>query len=87
MLFLSVSLILVASTAAATQPGPTHAELLGRLQSALEKCAWKVSTITGGPKGMMLLHRAKMEKLVEQLKAGQTVEAGEIAKLLEAHTG
>lgn len=70
--------------------GPVQAQgnqphLLAVLELTLEKCEWRVQTLTGGPKGVMLLHQAKMRRILSELKAGRSVEPREIEEIMKEH--
>ncbi len=75
-----------AATVSWAEPMPNHSQLATQVQGAMEKCDWKVRTSTGGPKALMLLHQAKMRKVLDELKAGQAVDPNEIAKVMEGHS-
>lgn len=87
ILVLSVSSILWISAPASAQESSTNAELIARLEAARQNCEWKIRTLNGGPKAMMLLHQRAMQNVLEQLKAGQAVDHDKIAKVLENHSG
>ena len=59
--------------------------LLALLEPTLEKCEWKVQTLTGGPKGVMLLHQTKMRRILSELRAGQPVNPKEIEEIMKEH--
>ncbi len=63
-----------------------HSQLAARVTSALEKCDWKVRISTGGPKGLMLLHQAKMRKVLDELQAGRSVDPNELADVMKGHS-
>jgi len=50
-----------------------------------ERLRRKTRNLTGGPKGKMLLHKKTIDDVLEQLKAGQTVDPRKIEKALEVH--
>lgn len=85
MVLLAVILISLAAMLAWAQPQGNQPQLVARLETALEKCDWKVRT-GGGPTGLMLLHQARMRRILGELKAGQSVEPKEIDALLRDHT-
>jgi len=62
-----------------------QSHLLALLEPTLEKCEWKVQTLTGGPKGVMLLHQAKMRRILSELRAGQPINPKEIEEIMKEH--
>ena len=73
-------ILLSAATIAWAEPQANHSQLVTQVQGALEKCDWKVRISTGGPKGLMLLHQAKMRRVLEEIKAGRSVDPKELAR-------
>jgi hypothetical protein len=69
------------------QQVPGNTELIARLEQARQRCEHGIGTLKGGPKGSMLLHKRAMENVLEQLKAGQSVDRQKIEKAFENHTG
>lgn len=84
-LYLTIVMLLLASAPGQTQVQPTNIELIAHLEEAQRDCEWKTRNLTGGPKGKMLLHKKTMDDVLEQLKAGQTVDPRKIEKALEVH--
>ena len=80
------TILLSAATIAWAEPQANHSQLAAQVARALEKCEWKVTTSSGGPKGLMLLHQAKMIKVLEELKAGRFVDPNEIAQVIKGHS-
>lgn len=83
--FLPVIAVSLLATLAWGQPQINLDELVARLQAALEKCDWKVRT-GAAPTGIMLLHQAKMRRLLAELKAGQTVEMKDLEEVMKGHS-
>jgi len=83
---LAVILISLAAMPARAQPQGNQPQLVALLEPMLEKCDWKVRTITGGPKGVMLLHQAKMRRVLGELKAGQPINPNEIEEIMKEHS-
>jgi hypothetical protein len=79
-------ILLSAATIAWAEPKADHSQLAAQVEGALEKCDWKVRTSTGGPKGLMLLHQAKMRRILDELKAGQSVDQNELAQVMKGHS-
>ena len=73
------------ATIAWAEPQKDQSKLVAQVSSALEKCDWKVRTLSGGPKALMLLHQAKMRKVLEEIKEGRSVDSNEIADVTQAH--
>lgn len=84
---LTIFSILLVSTAAMAQQSGGNAGLISRLEDARQNCAWKIRTLKGAPQANMLLHQRMMENVLEQLKAGQTVDHQKIVKAFENHAG
>ena len=83
-LLLIVAIPLLATLAWA-QPQTHQGDLIARLEAALEKCDWKVRT-GAAPTGVMLLHQAKMRRILAELKAGQTVEMKDLEEVMKGHS-
>jgi len=81
------SVLIVSSAATAQQQSTGNAGLIARLENAKQNCAWKIRTLKGAPQANMLLHQRMMENVLEQLKAGQTVDHQKIVKAFESHSG
>ena len=80
------TILLSAATIAWAEPQANHPQLATQVEGALEKCDWKVRTLSGGPKGLMLLHQAKMRRVLDELKADRSVDPNEIAKVMKGHS-
>jgi hypothetical protein len=59
--------------------------LINRLEEASRDCGWKARNLTGGPKGKMLLHKRTIDSVLEQLQAGQEVDAKKLELALMIH--
>ena len=77
--------ISLAATIAWAQPHDSQSHLVAQLEPMIEKCDWKVRTLSGGPKGAMLLHNAKMRRILGELKAVQPVDPKEIKEIMKEH--
>ncbi len=84
--FLAVIPISLAVLLTGTQAQGNQPQLIAHLEPMLEKCDWKVQTLTGGPKGVMLLHQAKMRRILSELRAGQPVNPKEIDEIMKQHS-
>ena len=73
---------LAASPLWAQQQKPDQ-NLVAQLEKRLAESDSKTRNLTGGPKGLWLLRQAKIEKLIERLKAGQSVDPKEIDVILK----
>jgi len=84
MFVAAVSLSLLGMTAEAQNKGADR-ELVAKLEQMRDQSEQKAQNLTGGPKLKWLLHEARVSKLIDRLKAGQTVEPKEIDALLKEH--
>lgn len=66
----------------AQQKSP-DANLLAQLEKRLAESDTKSKGLTGGPKSLWLLRQAKIEKLIDRLKTGQSVDPKEIDTVLK----
>ena len=57
--------------------------LLAQLEKRLAESDSKSRGLTGGPKSLWLLREAKIEKIIDRLKAGQSVDPKEIDVILK----
>ncbi len=85
LVFLPVIAVSLLATLAWGQSQTHQSELVARLEAALEKCDWKVRT-GAAPTGIMLLHQAKMRRILAELKAGQTVEMKDLEEVMKGHS-
>jgi hypothetical protein len=78
---------LLASSPLWTEPRAAIADtkFIARLEQKYGDCEWKVRNLTGGPKLALLLHHAKMGNAIERLKAGETVDAQDLQRVLADH--
>ena len=65
----------------AQQKSP-DANLLAQLEKRLAQSDSESKRLTGAPKSLWLLREAKIEKIIERLKAGQSVDPKEIDAIL-----
>lgn len=79
-------ILLSAATIAWAEPQANHSQLAAQVEGVLEKCDWKIRTLSGGPKGLMLLHQAKMRRVLEEIKAGRSVDPNEMAQVMKGHS-
>ncbi len=81
MFIVAVSIGLFAAVAGAQDKAPNR-ELLAKLEQMRSESESKAQTLTGGPKMKWLLQEARINKFIERIKAGQTVDPKEIDQLL-----
>ncbi len=77
-----ISISLLGVTAEAQNHGADR-EFVAKLEQMRDQSAQKAQNLTGGPKLKWLLHEARINKLIDQLKAGQAVDPKEIDALLK----
>lgn len=80
----ALSLGLLAAAAEAQDKG-SNRELVAKLEQMRSQSEWKTRTLAGAPKQKWLLHEARVNKLIDRLKAGQSVDPKEIDELLKEH--
>ena len=78
-------IVISAATTAWAEPQTDHSQLAARVEAALEKCDWKIKA-GGGPKGLMLLHQAKTRRVLDEIKAGGSVDPNELAEVMKGHS-
>ena len=75
---LALAINTIAVTPMWAQDKATDANLVAQLEKRLTESDTKAKGLTGGPKALWLLREAKIEKIVERLKAGQSVDPKEL---------
>jgi Flp pilus assembly protein TadB len=85
LLVVAVSIVLLA-VAAQAQEQRADRELMAKLEQMRSETEWKAQTLAGGPKQKWLLHQSRLNRLIDRLKAGQTVDPKEIDELLKEHS-
>jgi len=78
----AVSMSLLAVAAQAQDKG-SNPELVARLEQMRTASEHKAEILNGKPKAEWLLREARINRLIDQLKAGQTVDPKEIDELLK----
>lgn len=81
-----IPISLAAAIARGEPQGTPIPNLVAQLEPMIEKCDWRVRILSGGPKGVMLLHNVKMKKILDELKAGQPVDLKEIDEVMKEHS-
>ena len=81
--FLAVSLsVLVAKPIWAQQQNPDP-NLMGQLEQRLADSDSAARDLKGGPKAVWLLRQVEIEKTIDRLNAGQSVDSNQIDRILE----
>ena len=73
--------LLAATPMIAQQTGP-DANLLAQLEKKLAQSDSEGKRLTGAPKSLWLLREAKIAKIIERLKAGESVDPKELDVVL-----
>lgn len=84
--FFVLSMSLILSGPALAQQNSEDKELVARLERMVSESDWKTRTLTGAPQQKWLLHRARIRRLIDQLKSGQAVDPKEIDQILTEHS-
>lgn len=84
-ILLVLALILVFPSAGFAWQPITRIEVIDRLEEAVRDCDSKTRTLTGAPKGKMLLHKKTMEDALKALKTGREVDPRKLAEALKVH--
>ena len=79
---LAIALNLLAVAPMWAQQKSPDANLFAQLEKRLAESDSKARGLTGGPKSLWLLRQAKIEKIIDRLKAGQSVDPKEIDVIL-----
>jgi hypothetical protein len=80
---LAVILNMFVATPIWAQQQKADATLVAQLEKMLAESDSKAKGLTGGPKLKWLLREAKIEKIIDRLKAGQSVDPKEIDEILK----
>ena len=80
---LAIALNLFAVAPMWAQQKTPDPNLLAQLEKRLAESDSKSRGLTGGPKSLWLLREAKIEKIIDRLKAGQSVDPKEIDVILK----
>ena len=83
--FLVLGLALADTAAAQPVPYTTRSNLIAQLEPIVETCDWKVRTLTGGPKDVMLVHNTKMKKILDDVRTGKSVDPKDIDEVMQMH--
>jgi hypothetical protein len=83
VLTLAIALNVFAVTPMWAQQKSPDPNLLAQLEKRLAESDTKAKGLTGGPKSLWLLREAKIEKIIDRLKAGQAVDPKEIDVILK----
>ena len=63
----------------------TDSELTSKLEEMQIKHDWQARTRTGAPKLLLLMHQARVNRVLDQLKSGNTVNSKDIDALYREH--
>ena len=80
---LAIALNVLAVAPMWAQEKRPDANLLAQLEKRLTESDTKSKGLTGGPKSLWLLREAKIEKIIDRLKAGQSIDPKEIDVILK----
>ena len=80
--FVVAALLALMAVVAGAQDKDSNQELMAKLEQMRNETEQKVQSLSGGPKLKWLLHEARVNKLIDRLKAGQPVDPKEIDDLL-----
>jgi hypothetical protein len=78
VLALAIALNVFAVAPLWAQEKSPDANLLAQLEKRFAESDTKSKGLTGGPKSLWLLRQAKIEKIIDRLKAGQSVDPKEL---------
>ena len=79
---LAITFIVFAVTPMWAQQKSPDPNLMAQLEKRLAESDSKSKGLTGGPKSLWLLREAKIEKIIDRLKAGQSVDPKELDVIL-----
>lgn len=81
--FVAFSFILLGFSWAGQQV--TDSELISKLEEMQSKHDWQARNRTGAPKLFLLMHQARVSRLLNQLKSGNTIDPRDIDVLYREH--
>jgi hypothetical protein len=81
--FLAVSLGALIATPLWAQQESADANLMGQLQQRLAQSESKTAELTGEPRQVWLLRTVEIEKAIDQVQAGQSVDPHELDQILK----
>ena len=79
---LAIAVNVLAMTPMWAQQSAPDANLLAQLEKRLAQSQSEGKRLTGAPKSLWLLREAKIQKIIERLKAGQPVDPKELDVVL-----
>lgn len=80
---LAIALNIFAAAPMWAQQKSPDENLMAQLEKRLAESDTRSKELTGKPKSLWLLRQAKIEKIIDRLKAGQSVEPKEIDVILK----
>ena len=83
ILILAVALGMFAATPIWAQQQKPDANLMAQVEKRLAESDSKAKGLTGAPKLKWLLRQAEIDKVIDRLKAGQSVDPKEIDVILK----
>jgi hypothetical protein len=83
VVFLAVSFAVLAAKPIWAQQQNPDPNLMAQLEQRLAESDYEARTLKGGPEEVWLLRKLEIEKTINQLKAGQSVDLKEIDRILE----
>ena len=83
LLAVAIAVNVFAMGSVLAQEKSTNPNLLAQLEQRLAESDNKAKALTGKPKTLWLLREAKIENIIERLKAGQAVDPKELDVVLK----
>ena len=84
-LILAIALNVLVSMPALAGQQITNLELISKLEEMQSEHDWQARTRTGAPKLLLLMHQARVNRVLDQLKSGSTVDPKSIDALYREH--
>lgn len=82
VILLGIAFSLLSGAPVWAQQQKADPNLTAQLEKRLAESDAKAKVLTGGPKSLWLLREAKINKIIERLKAGEPVDPSEIDLIL-----
>lgn len=81
----AVALSILASAAILASQQTTNPDLIAKLEAMQSKHDWQARTRTGAPKLLLLMHQRRVNRVIDELKTGNTVDSKDIDALYKEH--
>jgi hypothetical protein len=81
----AIALTILVSVPAVAGQQSTNPELISKLEEMQSKHDWQARVRTGAPKLLLLMHQARVSRVLDQLKSGSTVDPKSIDALYREH--